>query len=211
MIHELRTYTLHPGTLPKYMEAAATIGRPIRGNDYGVNHGYWTSEFGTLNQIWHLWSYASLDAREESRQKLAKNERWTKEYVPVIRPFLQRQDIRFLKPEIDLKPPAKEGNIYEIRMYRTNVGGVKPWLDLYKKVLQAREKYSKIVGLWSGEAPQPNEVVHMWAYESLNHRAQVRGSMGNDPDWKEFISKSPQYLAEMQSVCLIPTSYSSMK
>jgi len=153
----------------------------------------------------------SLDAREDSRQRLAKNERWGKEYVPVIRPFLQRQDIRFLRPEIDLKPPAKEGNIYEIRMYRTNVGGVRPWLDLYKKVLPAREKYSKIVGLWSGEAPQPNEVVHMWAYESLNHRAQVRGSMGNDPDWKDFISKSPQYLAEMQSVCLIPTPYSSMK
>ena len=211
MIHELRTYTLHPGTLPKYTEASATIGRPIRGNDYGVNHGYWTSEFGTLNQIWHLWSYESLDAREELRQKLAKNERWTKEYVPVIRPFLQRQDIRFLRPEIDLKKPEKEGNIYEIRMYRTNVGGVKPWLDLYKKVLPTREKHSKIVGLWSGEAPQPNEVVHMWAYESLNHRAQARGSVGNEPEWKDFLSKSGQYLAEMQSVCLIPTSYSSMK
>ena len=75
MIYELRTYTLHPGTLPKYMEAAATIGRPVRGNDYGMNHGYWTSEFGTLNQIWHLWSYDNLDHREELRGKLAKNER----------------------------------------------------------------------------------------------------------------------------------------
>jgi hypothetical protein len=24
-----------------------------RGNNYGVNHGYWTAEFGALNQIWH--------------------------------------------------------------------------------------------------------------------------------------------------------------
>ena len=76
MIHELRTYTFHPGKQPEYLKFAEEIGRPIRGNDYGLNQGYWTSEIGTLNQIWHLWSYESLDAREALRQKLAKNDAW---------------------------------------------------------------------------------------------------------------------------------------
>ena len=101
MIHELRTYTFFPGKMPIYMKAAAEIGRPVRGNDYGVNHGYWTTEFGPLNQVWHLWSYESMAERDRLRAELAANERWTKEYVPVIRPLMERQDIRFLKP---LKP-----------------------------------------------------------------------------------------------------------
>ena len=55
MVYELRCYTLLPGKMPEYLKAAETIGRPARGNNYGVNHGYWTAEFGALNQIWHLW------------------------------------------------------------------------------------------------------------------------------------------------------------
>ena len=92
MIHELRIYTLRPGKMAEYQNAARTIGRPVRGNDYGVNHGYWTTEFGPLNQIWHIWSYDSLDERTRLRAALAKNERWTREYVPLIRPLIERQD-----------------------------------------------------------------------------------------------------------------------
>ena len=55
MVYELRCYTLAPGKMPEYLKAAETIGRPARGQNYGVNHGYWTAEFGVLNQIWHLW------------------------------------------------------------------------------------------------------------------------------------------------------------
>ena len=51
MVYELRCYTLKPGKMPEYLKAAETIGRPARGQNYGVNHGYWTAEFGALNQI----------------------------------------------------------------------------------------------------------------------------------------------------------------
>ena len=70
MVYELRTYTLYPGKMPEYLKAAETIGRPARGQNFGVNHGYWTAEFGALNQIWHLWKYDSLDARERLRGEL---------------------------------------------------------------------------------------------------------------------------------------------
>ena len=63
MIHELGTYPFHGGKLPAYLKLAEEVGRPIRGNDYGTNLGYWTPEFGTLNQIWHLWQYEDLGAR----------------------------------------------------------------------------------------------------------------------------------------------------
>ena len=72
MVYELRCYTLFPGKMPEYLKAAETIGRPARGNNYGVNHGYWTAEFGALNQIWHLWKYDSLNDRERLRGELRR-------------------------------------------------------------------------------------------------------------------------------------------
>ena len=109
MIYELRTYTFHPGKINQYLEVAKNVGRPVRGQDYGINCGYWTSEFGSLNQIWHLWQYESMEERARLRDALSKNERWTKEYMPAIRPLIQRQDIRFLNAVNGPNPPAIPG------------------------------------------------------------------------------------------------------
>ncbi len=211
MIYEMRTYTFNAGALPKYIEVAQNIGRPVRGNDYGHNYGYWIAEHGALNQIWHLWSYDSFAERDRLRGELAKNKRWTEEYVPAIRPLLARQDLRLWNGVLPVKPPAESGNIYELRIYRTNVGQAKPWSELFKAVMPAREKYSKNVGVWTGEFPQPNEVAHMWAYKDGVARAAARAAVQQDPEWKDFLAKAGGMLAEMQSTLLIPAPFSSMK
>ena len=104
MVYELRCYTLRPGKMPEYLKAAETIGRPARGQNFGVNHGYWTAEFGALNQIWHLWKYDSYEERTRLRGELGKNKAWTEGYVPVIRPLIQRQDLRLMNPVVDILP-----------------------------------------------------------------------------------------------------------
>lgn len=211
MIYELRTYTFHAGKLPDYMKLAREVGRPVRGQDYGTCHGYWTSEFGSLNQVWHLWSYGSLDERARLRDELAKNKRWTTEYVPNVRPLLARQDIRFLNPVHGVNPPAQEGGFYELRMYRMHPGRATGWANDYRSIMPVREKYSKNVGLWTGEAPQPNEVFHMWNYQSLEARAKARGELFKDPDWLAFLARQAGAIVEMNNVMLIPTDYSPMK
>lgn len=208
MIYELRTYSFHQGAMPAYLKLAAEIGRPVRGNAYGLCHGYWTAEFGTLNQVWHLWSYASLDERTRLRGELAKNTRWTTEYVAAVRPLLARQDIRLLNPIYGFTPPAQDGGVYELRIYRTVVGGAAPWSKAFRNIMPVREKYSKNVGIWTGEAPQPNEVIHMWNYADVNARFATRGACAKDPDWQEFIRANGHYLAEMASTLLLPTAYS---
>lgn len=211
MINELRMYTLKPGKLPEYLEYARTIGRPARGNDYGVNHGYWTTEHGPLNQVWHLWSYESLDERARLRAELQKNKAWTTEYTPRILPLLERQEIRFIHPMKPVVPPEREGGIYELRIYRTVVGHARRWAEAYLGIMPVREKYSRNVGLWVGEAPQPNEVLHMWNYADGAARAATRGALFKDPDWNAFLKGVEGIVVEMQSTLLIPTAYSSMK
>jgi len=211
MIYELRTYTLMPGKQAEYLKLNQEVGRSIRGDKYGKLEGSWTTEFGLLNQYVHLWSYPSLDERERLRGELMKNPDWTQGYVPKIRPMLMAQENKMLAAQLPLKPPAEGKHVYELRWYRAHVGKAGEWLGHFKAIMPTREKYSKNVCLWQTEAGQLNEVVHMWAYRDLNHRAEVRGNVMKDPEWQGFLAKSAPLLAEMRSVALMPAPSSPLQ
>ncbi|HEV8643276.1 MAG TPA: NIPSNAP family protein [Methylomirabilota bacterium] len=211
MIFELRTYTLRPGTQGDYLKLSGEVGRKIRGDNYGKQEGFWTTETGTLNQLVHLWSYADLNERERLRQELSKNEAWTKEYIPQTRGFLLAQENKILSTVLPFEPPVETGLIYELRTYRAQVGKLAEWLGLFKEIQPVRQKYSKPVGVWQTEVSQLNEVVHMWAYRDLNHRRDVRSQALQDPQWAGFVAKASPLLAEMRSVILNPASFSKMR
>ena len=211
MIYELRTYTLKQGSVAEVVKAASTVSRAIRGNDYGKLEGYWFTEIGPLNQVLHLWSYADFNERQRLRGELAKNPRWGSEYLPLTRPHLLRQDIRLLNAVRSPVAPVRSPNVYELRAYRARPGGLAPWVKLFTEVLETREKYSKIVGLWTTEAGQPNEVLHLWAYPDLNARAAARAAVGKDPRWQEFLAASKGMLDEMSSTVLLPAPHSPLQ
>jgi len=212
VLYELRTYTLKPGTIGNMVKAASTVSREIRGDSFGKLEGYWTTEIGPLNQVMHLWSYSDFSERSRLRGELAANPRWTGEYLPLIRPLMMRQDIRLLNAVKPPVAPASKGNIYEFRNYRAKPGGaLKQWLEAFTAALPTREKYSKIVGLWLTEAGQPNEACHIWAYPSLNARAEARAKALDDPAWKEFLGKGPTWLDEMHSTIMLPAPHSLLQ
>jgi len=210
MIYELRTYTLIPGKQPQYLKLNSEVGRKVRGDKYGKFEGGWTTEFGTINQYVHLWGYADLGERNRLRAELARNDEWTKGYIPQIRPLLLAQETKILSAVLPLQPPKDTGNIYELRWYRTQVGRAGEWLDLFKGVMSTREKYMRRVGLWQTELGQLNEVVHMWVYRDLNERMTSRAKLGQDPEWQKFIAASAPLLAHMQAIVLVPTPASPM-
>lgn len=211
MIQELRTYTLVPGTQGQYLKLSSEVGRKTRGDKYGKLEGFWYTEFGTLNQVVHLWTFDSLNERERLRSELAKNEDWTKGYIPQIRSMLLAQENKILSAALPLQPPSDTGNVYELRWYRAHVGKVGEWIQLFKEVMPAREKYMRRVGLWQTEIAQLNEVVHMWVYRDLNERAAARGKLAQDPAWQSFLPKSAPLLAHMQAIVLYPSPHSPMK
>jgi NIPSNAP len=212
MIYELRTYTVKPGTIGDMVKAASTVSLEIRGNNFGKLEGYWFTEIGALNQVLHMWSFSDLNERARLRAELAKNTRWTGEYIPLIRPLLVRQEVRLMNAVRPPVAPGSTGNVYELRSYRAKpLGAARQWLEAFTAALPAREKYSKIVGLWQTEAAQPNEVCHIWAYPSLNARAEARAAATKDPVWGEFLGKGPQFLEEMHSTIMLPAPHSPLK
>ena len=116
-----------------------------------------------------------------------------------------------MHPMKEMVAPEQAGGVYEMRIYRTEVGAARPYAEEYLRTMPVREKYSKNVGLWVGESPQPNEVLHMWNYASADARARIRTEMFKDPEWIAYLKRQGDVVVEATSTLLIPTRYSSMK
>lgn len=89
-IHELRAYDLRPGAGPDYLALFLRHGiGPV------TRHlplaGYWLTDTGALNRLYHLWIYADLDERAAARTVLAADREWTEGFVPRGFPLILRQ------------------------------------------------------------------------------------------------------------------------
>ena len=209
MIHELRMYTLKPGSINKAIEASGTVGRRIRcGDNYGKLEGHWSSDIGTLNQYIHLWGFESVSEMQRLRGELAALPEWRKEYVPLIRPNIQRQEIRIMRPVLDMKDPEGDNNFHELRTYRVKPGKAAEWTGRMVEAMPAREKYSRNLGLWINDFPDPNEITHLWAYKSWQERIEARAGSQADPVWKKFLGYAGPLIEDMRSMILAPSPYS---
>src|SRR5437868_5227541 len=71
--------------------------------------------------------------------------------------------------------------IYELRTYTAKPGMVAQWEKKWAESYKVREQYSKLGGMWHTELGPLNQILHMWPYESLQHRADVRAKAAKDP------------------------------
>jgi hypothetical protein len=211
MIYELRTSTVRQRSLSEVVKAMSTVSLDIRRDKYGKLEGCWQTEIGPLNQVLELWSYQDLNQRARLLAELDANPRWSTEYIRLLRPHLMREDIRLMNEVRAPKAPAQTPNIYEFRNYRTIPGAVTRWLQLFTGVLEVREKYTRMAGLWATEAPQLNEVCHIWVYSDLNARAAARAALLRDPGWQHFLRDSTGLLDELHSTIMLPAPHSPLK
>lgn len=96
MFIEKRTYTLYPGKMRDFLAIYEAEGLPLH-RRYLDMVGYFTSDIGALNQVISLWRYASLQAREDLREKLYADPEWIA-FGPKTTPFIQHMDSAILKP-----------------------------------------------------------------------------------------------------------------
>ena len=64
---------------------------------------------------------------------------------------------------------------------------------------------------WSAEVGPLNEVVHIWAYEDLNHRERARKAQGEDPQLQAFRPKAQAMIVSQYNKILTPASFSPLK
>ena len=87
--------------------------------------------------------------------------------------------------------------IYEKRTYTINPLKMADWLALYKSDAYAvqTEHLGKLIGFFFTEIGVVNQVVHIWAYESLDDRLARRARMAQDERWLTFSRKNRELAA----------------
>ncbi|MGG7516510.1 NIPSNAP family protein [Allorhizobium undicola] len=97
MFYEIRTYRLKNGAIPGYLKAVGEEGIAIQKEHLGHLVGYYFSEIGPINEIVHIWAFASLDDRDARRARLAADPRW-QAFLPRIRDLIELAENKIMKP-----------------------------------------------------------------------------------------------------------------
>jgi hypothetical protein len=99
--------------------------------------------------------------------------------------------------------------IVDHRTYKLQPGRLRDFLALYEKEgLPVQKKHlGNLVGFFTTEVGNVNEIVHIWGYEDLADRTKRRAAMAADPAWQAYLQKSREFMKHMNNKILVPTSF----
>jgi NIPSNAP len=100
--------------------------------------------------------------------------------------------------------------IVEMREYTLHPGKVPQYLKLYEQegMEIQRRILGRMVGYYSTEiGPSINQIVHLWAYDSLDDRAARRRQLQADPGWQAYVAKMRPMLAAQTNRILNPAPF----
>ena len=66
----------------------------------------------------------------------------------------------------------------------------------------------RLVGYFASDIGELNQVVHLWAFDSLEDRAERRARLLADPHWREFVATVQPLIVRMENSILIPMAFS---
>ncbi len=204
MIYEMRTYDLKPRSVPDFEKG---FGEKLPGRlAYSKLGGLWHTEVGPLNQVVHIWPYDDLNHRGDVRAKAVADGAWP----PDTSQFVNNMQTEILIPAPFMTPlgDRKIGPIYELRIYTYGPGDVAKVFAAWEKVIAEREKYSPLAGCWTTEIGGLNKFIHLWAYKSLDERAQVRVATQASGIWPPPSGVTP---LKQENKILIPAECSPMQ
>jgi hypothetical protein len=99
--------------------------------------------------------------------------------------------------------------LVEQQTYTTQPGRVRDYLALYQAQGLAIQQriLGRMVGYYSSEIGELNQVVHLWAYQDLNERSERRAKLLADPGFKVYVQQMLPLLIRQESRILMPTSF----
>lgn len=102
---------------------------------------------------------------------------------------------------------------FEMRTYTVKIGKMNEYISLFEHVgLPILSKYATLVGYWQAESGELNQIIHIWAYESLDDRTEKRRALYQDQEWlTAFIPEALPMLEKQESRILVPSSFSPLR
>lgn len=205
MIYEVRTYVLKPGSVATFEENFAAA-LPHR-EKYSKLGAFWHTEIGPLNQVIHVWPYESVEERNSIREDAGKDPNWPPKNDPDMYVSMNSEIFNpapFMRP---LGGNQALGSIYEMRSYTYKVGSINKVIDIWADAVPAREEFSPLAAAMYTDVGGLNKWVHIWAYEDLDQRKNVRAEAIKTPTWPP---PTREFLVSQENKIMVPSSFSPM-
>ena len=172
----------------------------------GTLLGAFGSDIGSLNEVYVLRGFESLDelAAERDRALRSENPFGCLEHLVDLK-FDTFRPLDFLP----LVAPGKFGPFYELRTYKMRLNGLMPTMEKWQGAVPKRSEYSALtVAMYSLDgAPR---LTQLWPYPSLEARAAARAQSVADGNWPA--KGGPDWLTpEMTSAILMPLAFSPLQ
>ena len=99
--------------------------------------------------------------------------------------------------------------IVEERNYQIKTGLLQEFWELYKNEgLPIQTKYQPYpIGFFTIDIGEISNFVHMWKYDSYEHREDCRKKLHKDASWGIYAKKSHNYILKMSTRILKPLEY----
>lgn len=203
MLHELTIEEARPGSLPALVDGFRRSGLALRHGRAGAFRGAWITEFGDLNRLCTLWEYADEESVGERNEVLHTSADWQR-HARETDSLLAGVTTMLLRPQRPLGRAPDDAPLYDLRFY-----DLKPYTgDLYVRLLDAhmelRERFSRNFCIWRPASGEVHRIVHMWPYESVAQRAEVRAQVAAQPEWSEFTKQVFPLIVRQRSNLLSP-------
>jgi hypothetical protein len=106
-------------------------------------------------------------------------------------------------------PQQERPMFIEQRLYTFAPGKSAEFNRLYEEQGRApQERHLGLpVGYYYSEIGPLNQVMTLWAYETLNERVERRERLFNDPDWIAFLQKARALVVTQETRILKPASF----
>merc|ERR1711935_462419 len=102
----------------------------------------------------------------------------------------------------DMNIITKRALCLELRTYALKPSSFGNYIKLSNDKFHLRTAHSKLNGFWIHDLGGLNAVTHLWEYDSLAHRAQIRANLAADPEWiSDYVTHLTPMLAQDVNSC----------
>lgn len=99
--------------------------------------------------------------------------------------------------------------IVEERIYTIQPEKMKEFLALYEREgFPVQTRVLRMLGYFQTEIGVLNQVVHLWAYDSMEDRSRRRAQLQMAPGWKDYAAKAKPFYVKQECRIMTPLPWS---
>ncbi|XP_015438752.1 PREDICTED: protein NipSnap [Dufourea novaeangliae] len=216
VIYALHTHNIRPDSTDNYLTNYEEVVNILNSKKSELQLelvGSWTVTAGDIDQALHLWRYnGGYDSVDRTQVELSQNKAYQQLFKEGGK-YVRSRYLQYLLAFSYWPVPTKreDSNIYEIRSYRLNAGGMIEWGNNWAKAINFRRHNNEPFGGFFSQIGRLYNVHHIWCYKSLQARMETRESAWRSPGWDRCVAHTVPIIRETHSRILSPTSFSPTK